>query len=125
SNEDKKSSAKLARELIALGFSVCATKGTQRALAQSGIEVQQVLKISEGRPNICDMLTNNEIALVINTIDAKANQDDTRMIRAHVLKNSVPYFTTLAASFAALHALKDNKSGDVFCVKALQDYLEI
>ena len=124
SDEDKKSGAKLAREFIELGFSVCATKGTQRALAQSGIEVQQVLKISEGRPNICDMLTNNEIALVINTIDAKANQDDTQIIRAQVLKNSVPYFTTIAASIAALHALKDNKSGDVFCAKALQDYLE-
>ncbi|RAX57612.1 carbamoyl phosphate synthase large subunit [Helicobacter monodelphidis] len=123
-DSDKPSGIPIIQELYALGFSFCATTGTQKIFEQTSIPVEVALKISEGRPNVCDMIANNEIALVINTSNIQSNQEDTCKIRTQVLKSSVPYFTTIAAAQAALKAIKENKNGEVSIVRAIQDYLK-
>jgi len=90
-------------------------------IVEAGIEAERVLKISEGRPNVVDMIKNEEISLVINTSDNKASKDDAKIIRREVLNNGIPYFTTIAAAKAAIEAIKflqDNK----LSVKSLQEY---
>jgi carbamoyl-phosphate synthase large subunit len=122
-NNDKVDAKEIGQNFIDAGFTIVATGGTHDALKEAGIESQKVLKISEGRPNIEDMIRNNEISLVLNTSDSKASKDDAKMIRQSVLKQNVPYFTTIAAAKAAsmaICALQENKD---LTPKALQDYL--
>lgn len=123
--ENDKQFAKEIGELYReLGFSIVATKGTHLALQAAGIESTLVLKLSEGRPNIDDMIRNNEIAIAINTSDNNASKSDAKKIRQSVLSNNVAYFTTLAAAKAAALAVKSLKenSGTIE-PNALQDYL--
>lgn len=120
---DKEAGVEIARKFEALGFEILATGGTHRILSQAGVKSEAVLKISEGRPNIEDRLTNGEIALAINTSDNKSSKDDAKRIRHQVLRSSVPYFTTLAAANAAALAIKELKEGEVNNAVAIQDYL--
>jgi carbamoyl-phosphate synthase large subunit len=121
---DKPQAGDIGKMFIDLGFEIVATSGTHAALEAAGVPSTKVLKISEGRPNIDDMIKNEEIALAINTSDNKASKDDAKTIRQSVLANHVAYFTTLAAAKATAAAIKELKatSGELE-PKALQDYL--
>ena len=120
---DKPQAEILAKELKEMGFELCATKGTAKAINEAGVECQEALKISEGRPNIGDMLANGEIALAINTSDEASSKDDTDKIRTQVLRNSVPYFTTIEAARVAISAINEIKKVNPNTAKALTDYL--
>jgi carbamoyl-phosphate synthase large subunit len=121
---DKPQAGEVGKMFTDLGFEIVATSGTHAALQEAGVPSTKVLKISEGRPNIDDMIKNEEIALAINTSDNKSSKDDAKTIRQSVLANHVAYFTTLAAAKATAAAIKELKasSGELE-PKALQDYL--
>jgi len=121
---DKPHAGEIGKMFTDLGFEIVATSGTHTALEAAGVASTKVLKISEGRPNIDDMIKNEEIALAINTSDNKASKADAKTIRQSVLANHVAYFTTLAAAKATALAIKELKDQDG-CLdpKALQDYL--
>lgn len=121
---DKKEGVALANDFIKLGFSICATEGTYKILCENGIEASHILKVSEGRPNIIDRMMNNQIALAINTSDNLSNKDDTHIIRTQIIKNSIPYFTTLAAARVAIEAIRDIKKHNLSQAFSLQEYLE-
>lgn len=55
-NADKPRAVAVAKELAAMGFVLCATRGTAAAISEAGIEVQLVNKVTEGRPHIVDMI---------------------------------------------------------------------
>ena len=121
---DKPYAGEIGKIFSELGFEIVATSGTHKALLEAGVESTKVLKISEGRPNIDDMIRNEEIALAINTSDNKSSKEDAKKIRQSVLANNVAYFTTLAAAKAAAQAIKELKVHNGSLVpKALQDYL--
>ncbi len=120
---DKPYAAEIARLYQDLGFKIVATSGTHKVLKEAGVESQRVLKISEGRPNIEDMIKNGEIAMAINTSDNKSSKDDAKKIREAVLRFDIPYFTTLAAARVAADAIKKLKEAKLE-PKALQDYLK-
>lgn len=121
---DKQYAGEVGKMFTDLGFDIVATSGTHTALEAAGVPSTKVLKISQGRPNIDDMIKNEEIALAINTSDNKASKDDAKTIRQSVLANHVAYITTLAAAKATASAIKELKatSGELE-PKALQDYL--
>ncbi|MGB5869568.1 MAG: carbamoyl-phosphate synthase large subunit [Albidovulum sp.] len=110
--------AQAARDLIALGFEIVATRGTADFLAENGLAAQSVLKVYEGRPNITDRLKNGDIALVLNTTEGNQAVSDSRDIRAVALYDKIPYFTTAAASIAAVEAMKAR--GEGYGVRTLQ-----
>ncbi len=122
-NNDKRYAQEIGKLFLDAGFEIVATSGTRDALKEAGIESQKVLKISEGRPNIEDMIRNNEIDLVLNTSDSKASKDDAKMIRQSVLKQNIPYFTTIAAAKVAAEAIIALQNAKDLTPKALQDYL--
>jgi carbamoyl-phosphate synthase large subunit len=102
-NSDKPRAVEIARSLVEIGFTVVATKGTAAAIAAAGIAVQTVNKVAEGRPHIVDMIKNNEIALVINTVEEKRNAiNDSRTIRTSALGARVTTYTTIAGAEAAV-----------------------
>ena len=103
---DKPRAVKVARDLVDIGFSVVATKGTAAAIREAGIAVTMVNKVVEGRPHIVDMIKNNEIALVINTVEEKRNAiTDSRAIRTSALAARVTTYTTIAGAEAAVEGM--------------------
>ena len=68
---DKELALEIAKGLVENGFTLVATGGTYKAINDAGIDCQKVLKVSEGRPNITDLLANSEISMAINTSEAK------------------------------------------------------
>ncbi|WP_456431013.1 carbamoyl-phosphate synthase large subunit [Nitratifractor sp.] len=121
---DKPHAGEIGRMFVDLGFEIVATAGTHAALEAAGVPSTKVLKISEGRPNIDDMIRNQEIALAINTSDNKAAKADARKIRQSVLANQVAYFTTIAAARAAAQAIRELAEQAGIEPRALQDYLQ-
>ncbi|NPA59630.1 MAG: carbamoyl-phosphate synthase large subunit, partial [Epsilonproteobacteria bacterium] len=120
---DKVHAPTIAKGLVKHGFKLVATKGTQLALEEAGIECQRVLKISEGRPNIEDSMKNDEISMAINTSDNNTSKKDAVVIRQEVLKKSIPYFTTLSAARALILALDEMGNDSWSDSVALQDFL--
>ena len=111
----------IARDLVALGFEILASGGTQATLAGEGIEATKVPKLSEGRPNIIDLMKNGQVQLIINTPTRKGPQTDEGKIRSTAVLSRVPILTTLTAGAAAAKAIAAvQKSG--WGVKPLQAY---
>ncbi len=106
-NNDKARAVEVAKELTAMGFELIATKGTAAAIAAEGLAVQTVNKVTEGRPHVVDMIKNNEICLVINTVEERRNAiTDSRAIRTSSLLARVTTFTTIAGAEAAVEGMK-------------------
>ena len=103
---DKPRAVQVARDLVGIGFSIVATKGTAAAISAAGIPVDVVNKVAEGRPHIVDMIKNQEIALVINTVEEKRNAiTDSRAIRTSALAARVTTYTTIAGAEAAVEGM--------------------
>ena len=103
----------VARALRAMNFDIVATKGTAAAIRDAGIACVSVNKVTEGRPHVMDMIKNDEIALVINTVEERRNAiADSRQIRTSSLLARVTTFTTIAGAEAAVEGMKylDNLS---------------
>ena len=123
-NNDKTRAVEVARELAVMGFRLIATKGTAQAIASAGIACETVNKVTEGRPHIVDMIKNNEIALVINTVEERRNAiADSRHIRTSALLNRVTTFTTIAGAEAAVQGMKYLDSLDVISVQEMHAQL--
>ncbi len=106
-NNDKERAVDVARALAALKFELVATKGTAAAITAAGIPCGVVNKVTEGRPHVVDMIKNNEIALVINTVEERRNAiADSRQIRTSALLARVTTFTTIAGAEAAVEGMK-------------------
>ena len=104
---DKPRAVEIARGLAAMKFELIATKGTAAAINAAGIPCAVVNKVAEGRPHIVDMIKNNEIALVVNTVEERRNAiADSRQIRTSALLARVTTFTTIAGAQAAVEGMK-------------------
>jgi carbamoyl-phosphate synthase large subunit len=110
--------------LSAQGFALIATKGTAHAITASGVDCAIVNKVTEGRPHIVDMIKNNEIVLVINTVEERRNAiADSRYIRTSALLNRVTTFTTIAGAEAAVEGMKYMDRLDVISVQEMHAQL--
>ena len=104
---DKPRAVEVARSLVGMGFELLATKGTAAAITGAGLSCRVVNKVAEGRPNIVDMIKNDEVALVINSVEERRNAiADSRYIRTSALLGRVTTFTTIAAAEAAVEGMK-------------------
>jgi carbamoyl-phosphate synthase large subunit len=123
-NNDKVRAVEVARELVAQGFDVVASKGTAAAIAAAGVAVKTVNKVTEGRPHIVDMIKNNELALVINTVEERRNAiADSRHIRTSALLARVTTFTTIAGAEAAVEGMKAMDNLGVISVQEMHAQL--
>ncbi len=122
---DKKNLEEISRELLILGFKLIATKGTASYLVNLGIQVEEVLKVHEGRPNIEDLIRSGLVQLIINTpIGSQALHDDAYLRRA-ALEYNVPTFTTMPganAAIKAIKALRSNKKIDTYSLQEIHNY---
>ncbi len=119
-NADKVKAEEIAKNLISLGFSIVATKGTAAHLAKAGIEVTPVNKVLEGRPHIVDMVKNREISLIINTVEEdKRSIRDSWAIRNAALQGRITYYTTVSGARAACMGMQHMDELNVYDLQSL------
>jgi carbamoyl-phosphate synthase large subunit len=124
---DKPMTVPLGRELFELGFKLVATRGTARVLKAADIECEVVNKVTEGRPDVADMLKNEQIDLIVNTTEGRQSIADSAVIRRLALQNKVCYTTTLAGGEAFCIAIRHQRgedgsgTGGEITVRCLQD----
>jgi carbamoyl-phosphate synthase large subunit len=111
--------AKVGRRLVELGFEVLATRGTAAFLQGEGVEVTVVNKVTEGRPHIVDMIKNDEISFIVNTVEGKQATADSFTLRREALMHKVSYTTTIAGALATVQALDHLDFENVFCLQDL------
>jgi carbamoyl-phosphate synthase large subunit len=123
-DSDKPQAVAIARDLRAAGFTLLATRGTATAIAAAGIEVTPVNKVTEGRPHVVDMIKNNEIVLIINTVDEKRTAiSDSRSIRTSGLAARVTIYTTIWGAEAATAGIKNRGALVVYPIQELHAQL--
>ena len=118
---DKPGSLSVAKKLIALGFDILATRGTQQFLAENGIDVTVINKVLEGRPHCVDAMISGQIQLVINTTEGAQSLKDSFDIRRTALTRQLCHYTTLSAAEAAVDAIAAMRNG-ALDVASLQSY---
>ena len=109
-------------ELVALGFNIIATGGTQRFLMEHGIACERINKVLEGRPHIVDAMKNGDVQLVFNTTNGAKALIDSRSLRQTALLNKIPYYTTVTGAIAATKAIAACSAGGLE-VAPLQSYV--
>jgi carbamoyl-phosphate synthase large subunit len=122
---DKSGAIECATVLAGLGFNVFATKGTAASIAEAGVAVQSVNKVTEGRPHIVDMIKNGEIAMIVNTVDERRQAiQDSYSIRHEAMKARLPVFTTIAGAKAACIGMRDLGEMRVYDLQGLHSTIK-
>jgi len=120
-DRDKGKVVPIAKKLSDLGFHIYVTSGTAAALEKSGITVKILPKITEGRPNVLDLMKDGKIQLVINTPSGRIPRQDEIKIRSQVILYNIPYTTTIAGAQATVNGIEVLMKKDLK-VKSLQQY---
>jgi carbamoyl-phosphate synthase large subunit len=118
---DKPAVVDLARRYVALGFRIVATEGTARVLENSGLAVERVFKVKEGRPNIVDLIKGDRIQLIVNTPRGQDTFFDEKAIRRAAVLAHIPTITTIAAAQAAVEGIEatQNHPTSVYALQQL------
>ena len=127
SRKDKPEVKALAEAFHKVGFSLIATAGTAALIREAGIPVELVKKLSEGRPNILDLITNGKIQMIVNTPVGKDSANDDSYLRKAAIKGKIPYITTMAAGFATAEGIlyvKEHGRGEVHSLQALHGMIQ-
>jgi carbamoyl-phosphate synthase large subunit len=127
---DKPDIVGVGQQLAAMGFKLAATNGTHKVLSGAGVRVLLVPKLSEGRPNIADMITNRQIDLLINTPTRRGPATDEGKIRALATIHNVGLITTMTAAHAAVMGIAalraaaepSQQAANAYAVRPIQEY---
>lgn len=120
-DRDKAAIVPVSKKLTQLGFKLISTKGTAEVLLENGIEVEEVRKVHEGRPNVIDLIKNAQIDLVINTPMGSETRSDGYYIRTSAVLHGLPCITTIAGCLAAVQGIEAMRNG-VVNVTSLQEH---
>jgi carbamoyl-phosphate synthase large subunit len=119
-DSDKATVLPIIQHLSTLGFRIIATGGTAEFLALHDIPLRTIYKISEGRPNVLDMIKNGEIDIVINTPLGREGFRDEMAMRRECYSHNILLLTTMSAARATVEAVKAQRENSLMPV-ALQD----
>ncbi len=121
-DRDKAEIVAVGRALAEMGYRLLSTRGTAKALREAGIDVVEIPKIQEGRPNLLDYLTNRDVALVINTPSGRGMRTDEAKIRSAAVAHGVTCITTIAAAQAAVAACRELRTGELTVMPLQERY---
>ncbi len=125
-DKDKEEAIPIIKGFAELGFEIIATKGTACSLQKAGLEVQTVNKISEGSPHIIDLIQEDKIHLVINTLTkGKMPEREGFQIRRASVEHSIPCLTSLDTTKVMLQVLETLEKGEATVVTPLQEYSKL
>ncbi len=120
-NRDKPKVISIAKKLLNADFEILATKGTAEVLISNDVSVKEILKVSEGRPNVIDLIKSGDIQLIINTPWGKGPRSDGYYIRTAASNYGIPLITTISGASAAVEAITALASKELD-VKPIQDF---
>jgi carbamoyl-phosphate synthase large subunit len=120
---DKAKIVPIARDLVAAGFEIVATRGTAHVLQDAGVPCEVVNKVYEGRPHIVDMIKNGQLQMIINTTEGAKAIVDSFTIRRQALQRQVTYTTTISGARAICYALGESRSPRVSRLQSLHQEL--
>ncbi|MEE8469968.1 MAG: ATP-grasp domain-containing protein, partial [Dehalococcoidia bacterium] len=122
-DRDKPSAISLVRKLSEVGYRLYATEGTSELISAAGLRVNMISKkISEGHPNVIDIIQDGTVNAVVNTITGgRVPMRDGFEIRRAATEQRIPCFTSLDTARVAVEALIS--SGQLISVQPLQEYL--
>ena len=120
-NKDKAEVVDVAKAFHESGFKIVATGSTHRLITEAGIPAEKVKKLSEGRPNILDAITNGDYQLIVNSPAGKESVNDDSYLRKAAIKGKIPYMTTMAAAKATAEGIRYIKEHGNSEVKSLQE----
>ena len=126
-DSDKAEALPLVKQFAELGFALYATAGTAQFLADAGVWAETVAKISDGSPNLLDLLHSGKIGLLINTLSKnKRIEREGAQIRRASVERGIPCLTSLDTAAALLLALRSqgDAGGNVPFVRTVDEYLE-
>jgi carbamoyl-phosphate synthase large subunit len=128
---DKPYIAEIGKALADMGFDLLATSGTYRVLEAAGVKARAIPRLSEGRPNIADLITNRQVQLLINTPTSRGPTTDEGKIRAQATLHNISLITTITGAEAAVQAIAALRAGacgtgvpagDAWGVRPIQEY---
>ncbi|MFP4156488.1 MAG: carbamoyl-phosphate synthase large subunit [Opitutales bacterium] len=120
-NSDKARAVEIGQELAELGFGIIATAGTGKILKENGIQVKNVCRLSEGRPNVIDLIKNNKVVMIINTPQGTVPRQNENQIRTEAVKHNICIMTTISAASAAVDGIRSLREKG-FDVRSIQSY---
>ena len=120
--DDKQKILPVVKKLKEMGFTILATEGTAKFLTKNGIDAKVVLKVSQGRPNILDLIINKQVDLIINTPSGKKGKTEGYYIRRAAVDYGIPYITTVSGAMAAVKGIEAVKY--TMTIKSIQEYHE-
>ena len=120
-DREKAEVAEVAKRFHEAGFAIIATRHTKAIIEEAGIPAEFVYKMSEGRPNIYDIITNGKVDLVVNTPKGEEEGPDDSYVRRACIKSRVPYITTMAAALASAEGILTVQKQSSREVVSLQD----
>ena len=119
--KDKEEVVSVAKDYADNGFKILATGGNYDLITKAGIPATKIKKLSEGRPNTLDAITNGEVDLIINSPVGKDSVNDDSYLRKAAIKAKVPYMTTIAAAKASIEGIAYLKKNGAAEIKSLQE----
>ena len=123
-DKDKEEMKQLAKAFSDLGFELCATEGTARAIASMGIDVDIVGKVHERKSDIIEMIKTGKINMVINTLtQGKHSMNDGFRIRRATVEHGVACLTSLDTAWEVMRVLSFMRERRLVYSLALQDYV--
>ncbi|MBU0547612.1 MAG: carbamoyl-phosphate synthase large subunit [Candidatus Omnitrophica bacterium] len=123
-DRDKRDVISIAKKLKDLGFNIFASSGTASVLEKNNIPAKVLPKITEGRPNVLDLMKDGKIQMVINTPSGRIPRQDEVKIRSQVILYNIPYTTTIFGAQATVSGIEMFMKKDL-SVKSLQEYHKI
>ena len=123
-DKDKARALPVVEKFAAMGFKIYATRGTALFLINNGVDAQSVAKVSQGSPNIIDLIRNEKIDLLLNTLSPdQISEKEGAKIRRSTVEHNIPCLTSLDTAEALLIAMEARRAGAEFSVRALDEYL--
>ena len=125
--KDKAEIVDIAKSLADDGFKIIATGNTYELINEAGIQAEKIKKLSEGRPNVLDAITNGTIDLIINSPVGKDSMGDDSYLRKAAIKAKIPYMTTTAAARATskgIRYVKENGHGEIKSLQQLHSEIK-
>ena len=119
--KDKEEIVEVAKMLHEDGFKIIATGGNCDLLNENGIPAEKIKKLSEGRPNVLDVITNGKVDMIINSPAGKDSATDDSYLRKAAIKGKIPYMTTIAAAKATAEGIHYVKANSDSPIKSLQE----
>jgi len=123
-DKDKEEMKQLAKAFADLGFEICATEGTAKAIQSMGIDAEVVGKVHERSSDIIQMIKNGKINMVINTLtQGKHSAKDGFKIRRATVEHGIACLTSLDTAWEVLRVLSFMRERRLVYSLAIQDYV--